>query len=94
MIPTELVTFIAHAPTSDTADGFFSFSAFSIWIQIKKIRNLKSEPIGSNTIQIRKRVIYLKMVESKSEEDETMWRTMRITPFGFFVEAAKKSQKA
>jgi hypothetical protein len=34
------------------------------------------------------------MVESKSEEDETMWRTMRITPFGFFVEAAKKSQKA
>lgn len=30
MIPTELVTFIAHAPTSDTADAFFSFSALSI----------------------------------------------------------------
>ncbi|KAF3570556.1 hypothetical protein F2Q69_00061157 [Brassica cretica] len=30
MIPTELVTFIAHAPTSETDDAFFSLSAFSI----------------------------------------------------------------
>ena len=30
MIPTELVTFIAHAPTFDTPDAFFSLSPFSI----------------------------------------------------------------
>ena len=79
MIPTELVTFIAHAPTSETDDAFFSLSAFSI----------SRFGIGSHRYQIQRELTRDLDLDFSAkcweeEEDDEIWRRRRDSVYGIF----------